>query len=77
MTLPKQLQVKAKAKTKDFSTLTSTSTLLIPAAGATAAFSGKGFKEAKIKDPLLRKPILFFKPPKRQGFLSNGVNKNP
>ena len=52
---PKQLQVKAKAKTKDFSTLTSTSTLLIPCGRCDSClFRAKGFKEAKIKDPLLR-----------------------
>ncbi|MFA4828110.1 MAG: 7-cyano-7-deazaguanine synthase QueC [Thermodesulfovibrionales bacterium] len=55
---PKQLQVKAKAKTKaktkDFSTLTSTSTLLIPCGRCDSClFRAKGFKEAKIKDPLL------------------------
>ena len=50
---PKQLQVKAKAK--DFSTLTSTSTLLIPCGRCDSClFRAKGFKEAKIKDPLLR-----------------------
>ncbi|MDO9289317.1 MAG: 7-cyano-7-deazaguanine synthase QueC [Thermodesulfovibrionales bacterium] len=52
---PKQLQVKAKAKAKDFSTLTSTSTLLIPCGRCDSClFRAKGFKEAKIKDPLLR-----------------------
>ncbi|MBI5203416.1 MAG: 7-cyano-7-deazaguanine synthase QueC [Nitrospirae bacterium] len=56
---PKQLQVKAKAKAeakaKDFSTLTSTSTLLIPCGRCDSClFRAKGFKEARIKDPLLR-----------------------
>lgn len=60
---PKQLQVKAKAKVKDkdFSTLTSTSTLLIPCGRCDSClFRAKGFKEAKIRDPLLRYPRPHF-----------------